>query len=42
MEQICGPLAIEIIPGKDCDFRTYLAKRAIAQSGTCAEVQFPD
>jgi hypothetical protein len=42
MEQSCGPLAIEIFPGKHCDFRTYLAKRARAPSGSCAEVQFPD
>jgi hypothetical protein len=27
---------------KHCDFSTYLAKRARAQSGTCAEVQFSD
>jgi hypothetical protein len=32
--------AVEIIPGKHCDFSTYLAKRARAQSGACAEVQF--
>jgi hypothetical protein len=42
MEQCCGPLAIEIIPGKQCDFSTYLAQRARAQSGAFAEVQFPD
>jgi hypothetical protein len=42
MEQFSGPLAVEIIPGKHCDFSTYLAKRARAQSGACAEVQFPD
>jgi hypothetical protein len=42
MEQICGTLAIEIIPGKHCDFSNYLAKRARAQSGACAEVQFSD
>jgi hypothetical protein len=42
MEQSCGPLAIEIVPGKHCDFSSYLAKRATAQSGACAEVQFPD
>jgi hypothetical protein len=28
--------------GKHCDFSTYLAKRARAQAGACAEVQFPD
>jgi hypothetical protein len=42
MEQSCGPLAVEIVPGKHCDFSTYLGKRARAQSGACAEVQFPD
>jgi hypothetical protein len=42
MEQRCGPLAVEIVPGKHCDFSTYLAKRARAQSEACAEVQFPD
>jgi hypothetical protein len=31
-----------MIPGKHCDFITYLSKRARAQSGACAEVQFPD
>jgi hypothetical protein len=42
MEQCCGHLAVEIIPGKHYDFSTYLTKRARAQSGECAEVQFPD
>jgi hypothetical protein len=42
MEQCCGPLAVEMVPGKRCDFSTYLAKRARSQSGACAEVQFPD
>jgi hypothetical protein len=42
MEQKSGPLAVEIIAGKLCDFSTYLAKRARAQSGACAEVQIPD
>jgi hypothetical protein len=42
IEQSCGPLAVEFVPGKHCDFSTYLAKRARAQSGACAEVQFPD
>jgi hypothetical protein len=32
MEECCGPMAVEIIPGKNCDFSTYLAKRARAQS----------
>jgi hypothetical protein len=35
-------LAIENFPRKHCDFSTYLAKRAGAQSGASAEVQFPD
>jgi hypothetical protein len=35
-------LAVEIIPGKHCDFSNILGKRASAQSGACAEVQFPD
>jgi hypothetical protein len=42
MEQSCDPLAIEMVPGKNCDFSTYLAKRARAQSAAFAEVQFPD
>jgi hypothetical protein len=42
MEQGCGPLAVKMIPGKHCYFITYLAKRARAHSGACAEVQFPD
>jgi hypothetical protein len=42
MKQSCGPLAVEIVPEEHCDFSTYLAKRAKAQSGACAEVQFPD
>jgi hypothetical protein len=42
MEESCGLLAVEIFPGKPCDFSNYLAKRARAQSGACAEVQFPD
>jgi hypothetical protein len=40
MEQICGPLAVEFIPGKHRNFSTYLAKRARAKSGACAKVQF--
>jgi hypothetical protein len=40
--QFCGPLTFEIFPKKHCDFSTYLAKRASAQSGAWAEVQFPD
>jgi hypothetical protein len=42
MEESCGPLAVEIVPGKHCDFSTYLANRAKAKSGACAEVHFPD
>jgi hypothetical protein len=42
MEQRYGPLSIDIFTGKHCDFSNYLAKRARAQSGACAEVQFPD
>jgi hypothetical protein len=42
MEQCCGPLAVEMFTGKHCDFSNYLAKIAKAQSGACAEVQFPD
>jgi hypothetical protein len=42
MEQCYGPMAVEIFPEKHCDFSTYLAKRARAQSGACAEVKFPD
>jgi hypothetical protein len=32
MEQSCGPLAVEIVPGKNRYFSSYLAKRARAQS----------
>jgi hypothetical protein len=42
MEQCCGPLTVEMVPGKHYDFSTNLAKRARTQSGACAEVQFPD
>jgi hypothetical protein len=42
MDHICGPLAVEIFPGKHWDFSTYLAKRARAQSGECEEVQLSD
>jgi hypothetical protein len=31
-----------MVARKHCYFSTYLAKRARAQLGTCAEVQFPD
>jgi hypothetical protein len=33
---------VEIFPGKHCDFSTYVAMRTRAQSGACAEMQFPD
>jgi hypothetical protein len=42
MEESSGPLAVEKIAGKHCDFSTSLAKRAGVQSGAFAEVQFPD
>jgi hypothetical protein len=42
LEQCCGPLAVGIFPGKHCVFSYYLANRARAKSGACAEVQFPD
>jgi hypothetical protein len=42
MEQSCGPLSVEIFPGKHCDLSTYLAKRATAMFGACAEVGIPD
>jgi hypothetical protein len=42
MEQCCGPLSVEFVKGEHCDISTYLAKRARAQSGACAEVQFSD
>jgi hypothetical protein len=35
-------MAVEMIPGKHCDFSTYLAKRVSDQSGAFAEVQFSD
>jgi hypothetical protein len=42
MEQSCGPLAVEFVPGKHWYFGTYLAKRTRAQFGACAEVQISD
>jgi hypothetical protein len=42
MEQSSGPLSVEFVPGKHCDFSNNLAKRTRAQSGASAEVQFPD
>jgi hypothetical protein len=41
MENNSGHLTVEKVPGKHCDYSTYLAKRARDQSGACAEVQFP-
>jgi hypothetical protein len=37
MEQCCGPIAVEMVPRKPCDFSTILAKSGRAQSGACAE-----
>jgi hypothetical protein len=31
MEQCCGPMLVEIIPGNISDFSTYIAKRTRAQ-----------
>jgi hypothetical protein len=42
MEQISGPLSVEIEPRRHCDLNIYLTERARAQSGACAEVQFSD
>jgi hypothetical protein len=42
MEQNSGPLSVEIIRGKHCDFSVYLAKRLRAKSFACAEVKFLD
>jgi hypothetical protein len=42
MVESCCPLAVEIVQGKHCDFRNYLAKRVRAQFGAFAEVQFPE
>jgi hypothetical protein len=42
MEQSCCLLSVEIVPGKHCDFSIYLAKSVGAQSGACAEVNYPD
>jgi hypothetical protein len=42
MEHRSGHMAVELVPGNHCDFSTNLDKRARAQSGACAEVQFPD
>jgi hypothetical protein len=42
MEQCYGSLAVENFPGKHCVFSTYFAKKARAQFGGCAHVQFPD
>jgi hypothetical protein len=40
MEQSFGPMAVEVVPRKHCDFSTYHAKKARNQSGACAEVNF--
>jgi hypothetical protein len=32
MEECCGPLAVEIFPGENCDYNINLAKSARAQS----------
>jgi hypothetical protein len=42
MEQSCGALAVEMFPEEHCNFSTYFAKRARAQSGACAEFQIAD
>jgi hypothetical protein len=42
LEQCCGPLAVEIIPGKHCVFSTNLTMGTRAHSGEFAELQFPD
>jgi hypothetical protein len=42
IEHSCGPLAVEMVPGKHCDFSNNLDKRARAQSVACAEVNFSD
>jgi hypothetical protein len=42
MEQSFVRLAVEMVPGKHGDIRTYLAKRARTLPGACEEVQFPD
>jgi hypothetical protein len=42
IEQSRGPLALENVTVNHSDFSTYLAKRARAQSGASAELQFPD
>jgi hypothetical protein len=36
------PWQEKLLPGKHCDFSTYLATRARTQSGSCGEVQYPD
>jgi hypothetical protein len=41
MEKRSGPLSVEMVPEKHCNFITSLAKRTRAQSGACAEVKFP-
>jgi hypothetical protein len=41
MEQRCGRLAVENIPKKNA-ISAHIFPRSRAQSGACAEVQFPD
>jgi hypothetical protein len=40
MEKSCGPLSVEMIPGKHGDISTYLAKRARSQSGALQRCRF--
>jgi hypothetical protein len=40
MEQCCGPLTVQIIPGKYCDYSIYLAKSAGAQSEHAQKCNF--
>jgi hypothetical protein len=40
MEQCCGPLTVEIVPGKHFVFSTYLAKRAKAQPAHAQRCNF--
>jgi hypothetical protein len=39
MEQGCGPLTVEMVPGKHCDLSKYLTKTrelSLAQAQTCS------
>jgi hypothetical protein len=42
MEQSCGPLSVEIVPGMHCDSAPILPREREYKSVACAEVQFPD